>query len=89
MALLKKVNINVVPLKGNLVDYIWHDRPQEKFGKVNFYIYIYIYILNRSSNYAYETSDNFFSFIKFTLKFVEAECNLGYIVGLALETSDI
>ncbi|CAG9534607.1 unnamed protein product [Cercopithifilaria johnstoni] len=34
MAVLKKVDINVVPLKGNLVDYLWHDRPEESFGKI-------------------------------------------------------
>ncbi|VDM91873.1 unnamed protein product [Onchocerca ochengi] len=34
MALLKKVDINVVPLKGNLVDYLWHDRPEEYFGRI-------------------------------------------------------
>ncbi|KAM3728887.1 Xaa-Pro aminopeptidase [Dirofilaria immitis] len=34
MDVLKKVGINVVPLDGNLVDYIWHDRPGENFGKI-------------------------------------------------------
>ncbi|KAK6111849.1 Metallopeptidase M24 family protein [Brugia pahangi] len=31
---LKKVDISVIPLKGNLVDYIWYDRPEEYFGKI-------------------------------------------------------
>ncbi|VDN03846.1 unnamed protein product [Thelazia callipaeda] len=34
MSTLNKVGITVVPLKGNLVDYIWHDRPPEHFGKI-------------------------------------------------------
>ncbi|EFO17243.1 hypothetical protein LOAG_11257 [Loa loa] len=34
MAELKKFDISVIPLKSNLVDYIWHDRPEEIFGKI-------------------------------------------------------
>lgn len=35
MAVLKKVDINVIPLSGNLVDYLWDDRPEEHFGEVS------------------------------------------------------
>ncbi|VBB28664.1 unnamed protein product [Acanthocheilonema viteae] len=34
MAVLKKFDINVVPLRGNLVDYLWHDKPEENSGKI-------------------------------------------------------
>lgn len=34
MANLRRVGINVLPLKGNLVDIIWDDRPKEHYGMV-------------------------------------------------------
>uniref|UniRef100_A0A915Q3N2 Aminopeptidase P N-terminal domain-containing protein n=1 Tax=Setaria digitata TaxID=48799 RepID=A0A915Q3N2_9BILA len=34
MDVLGKVDIIVLPLKGNLVDYIWNDRPEECFGQI-------------------------------------------------------
>ncbi|VDK75485.1 unnamed protein product [Litomosoides sigmodontis] len=34
MNALKKIDISVVPLKGNLVDCLWHDRPKENSGKI-------------------------------------------------------
>lgn len=40
MDALKKVGISVVPLKGNLVDCLWHDRPKENRGKVSL-IYLF------------------------------------------------
>lgn len=55
MDALKKVDVNMVPLKGNLVDYIWHDRPKEHFGKVNLDICSY-----ETSKYASKTHDLFF-----------------------------